>query len=70
MKKIFSLNNGYTLIELLAVMIILVSAGVVVTSIMVSTLRGGNKSTTTNDKAKWAVCNIPDVKNDNFCKRI
>lgn len=49
MKKIFSLNKGYTLIELLAVMIILVSAGVVVTSIMVSTLRGGNKSTTTND---------------------
>lgn len=40
---------GYTLIELLAVMIILVTVGVIMTSILVIALRGGNKSNTTND---------------------
>lgn len=40
---------GYTLIELLAVMIILVTVGVIMTSILIIALRGGNKSNTTND---------------------
>jgi prepilin-type N-terminal cleavage/methylation domain-containing protein len=43
------LQAGYTLIELLAVMIILVAVGTIITSILVSTLRSGDKSTTTND---------------------
>jgi prepilin-type N-terminal cleavage/methylation domain-containing protein len=43
------LQSGYTLIELLAVMIILVAVGTIITSILVSTLRSGDKSTTTND---------------------
>jgi type II secretory pathway pseudopilin PulG len=49
MKKIKNSNNGYTLIELLAVMIILIAVGTIIASIFVSALRGGNKSTTTND---------------------
>ena len=48
MKIIFN-NKGYTLIELLAVIIVMVSVGTVITSIMVSALRGGNKSQTTNE---------------------
>lgn len=43
------LQAGYTLIELLTVMIILVAVGTIITSILVSTLRSGDKSTTTND---------------------
>lgn len=42
-------DAGYTLVELLAVLIILVSVGVVITAILVTSLRGGNKSNTTND---------------------
>lgn len=43
------IQAGFTLIELLAVMIILVVVGTIITSILVSTLRSGDKSTTTND---------------------
>jgi prepilin-type N-terminal cleavage/methylation domain-containing protein len=39
---------GYTLIELLTVMVILVTVGMIITSILVSTLRSGDKSSTTN----------------------
>jgi type II secretory pathway pseudopilin PulG len=39
-------KNGYTLIELLAVIIILVAVGSIVTSILTSVLRASNKSTT------------------------
>jgi prepilin-type N-terminal cleavage/methylation domain-containing protein len=42
-------DKGYTLVELLAVMVILVAVGMIITSIMVSSLRGGGKSLTTND---------------------
>jgi type II secretory pathway pseudopilin PulG len=49
MRKIKNSNSGYTLIELLAVMIVLTTVGVIIASIFVSALRGGNKSTTTND---------------------
>lgn len=42
------LQSGYTLIELLTVMVVLVVVGMIITSILVSTLRSGNKSTTTN----------------------
>ena len=47
--KIVNCQKGYTLVELLAVLIILVSVGVVITAILVTSLRGGNKSNTTND---------------------
>lgn len=48
--KFLILNNkGYTLIELLAVIIILVSVGTIITAILVTSLRGGNKSNTTNE---------------------
>lgn len=47
--KIKNSQKGYTLVELLAVLIILVSVGVVITAILVTSLRGGNKSNTTND---------------------
>jgi type II secretory pathway pseudopilin PulG len=43
------LQAGFTLIELLAVMIILMAVGTIITSILVSSLRSGNKSTTIND---------------------
>lgn len=39
-------EKGYTLIELLAVMIIMVTVGVIVAAILVSSLRGGNKANT------------------------
>lgn len=48
MKKLFN-NKGYTLIELLTVIIILTSVGAIIASIFVSALRGGNKSNTTNE---------------------
>jgi type II secretory pathway pseudopilin PulG len=49
MRKIENSAHGYTLIELLAVMLILIALGTIIASIFVSSLRGGNKSTTTND---------------------
>jgi prepilin-type N-terminal cleavage/methylation domain-containing protein len=48
-KKIKNSQKGYTLIELLAVIIILVTVGAIITSILVTSLRGGNKSNTVND---------------------
>jgi prepilin-type N-terminal cleavage/methylation domain-containing protein len=39
-------QNGYTLVELLAVIIILVTVGGIITSILTAVLRSGNKSTT------------------------
>jgi|SRR3989344_3429504 len=47
--SIFNSNKGYTLIELLAVIIILVAVGTIITSILVSSLRGGNRSNTVNE---------------------
>lgn len=47
--RIKNTQKGYTLVELLAVMFILISVGVVITAILVTSLRGGNKSNTTND---------------------
>lgn len=49
--KIKKLNgqNGYTLIELLAVMIIIIAVGTIITNIIVSSLRGSNKSTSVNE---------------------
>lgn len=51
MKKVFNLLNpkGYTLIELLAVVLILTTVGGVVTAIVATSLRGGNRSTTVNE---------------------
>jgi len=49
MRKFKNSVNGYTLIELLAVMLILIVIGTIIASIFVSSLRGSNKSTTTND---------------------
>jgi len=48
MKKLFN-DKGYTLIELLAVIIIMVTVGMIILSILVSALRGGNRSQTTNE---------------------
>lgn len=49
-KKVINYSQkGYTLIELLAVIIILVTVGIIITSILVTSLRGGNKSNTIND---------------------
>lgn len=45
MKKIN--NKGYTLIELLAVIIVMVTVGSIITSILVSALRGENKTNAT-----------------------
>lgn len=39
-------QNGYTLIELLAVMIIMITVGFIVAAILVSALRGGSKTNT------------------------
>lgn len=47
--KVKNSQSGYTLIELLAVIIILVTVGGLITSILVTSLRGGNKSNTTNE---------------------
>ena len=44
-KKIF--KNGYTLIELLAVMIVLIVIGTIISSILTSVLRAGSKSLAT-----------------------
>ena len=48
MKKIFN-DKGFTLIELLAVIVIMVVVGMIIISILVSALRGGNRSQTTNE---------------------
>ena len=48
-KKFFNSNDGYTLVELLAVIIVLVVVGGIVISILVSSLRGSNRSTSVND---------------------
>lgn len=42
-------QSGYTIIELLAVIVILVSVGTIITSILVSTLRNGGRSNTVNE---------------------
>ncbi len=42
-------KKGYTLIELLAVIIILVTVGTIIISILTSTMRAGNKSATTEN---------------------
>lgn len=42
-------SKGYTLIELLIVMIILVTVGLIVATILVSALRGTNKATTVDN---------------------
>nr|MBI5456077.1 type II secretion system protein [Candidatus Levybacteria bacterium] len=47
--RIKNSEKGYTLVELLAVMIILISVGAVMIAILVTSLRGGNKSNTTNE---------------------
>lgn len=51
MRKIYNSINprGYTLIELLAVVLILTTVGGIVTSIVATSLRGGNRSTTVNE---------------------
>ncbi len=51
MKKNLLANRirGYTLIELLAVMVVMIATGTIITSILVTTLRGGNKGNTTNN---------------------
>ncbi len=45
-KKIKINEKGFTLVELLAAIIVLVSVGTIITSIVVSTLRGTNKTNT------------------------
>ncbi len=49
MKKIFKNNNGYTLVELLAAMILLVTVGSIMAGIIVVSLRGSKRSTNVND---------------------
>ena len=43
-KKYFNYHKGYTLIELLAVMAILITVGTIIAGIIVSSLRGSNRS--------------------------
>ena len=43
-KRIFNSKSGYTLVELLAVMAIIIVVGTIMTGILISSLRGGNKS--------------------------
>jgi prepilin-type N-terminal cleavage/methylation domain-containing protein len=47
--KILNNQKGYTLVELLIVMFILGTVGTIALSIFVTSLRGGNKSTSVND---------------------
>ena len=42
-------QKGYTLVELLAVIFILVAVGGLITAILVTSLRGSNRATTVND---------------------
>lgn len=46
MIKILNSKKGYTLIELLIVMVVLVTVGIIVAAIIVSSLRGTNKAKT------------------------
>jgi prepilin-type N-terminal cleavage/methylation domain-containing protein len=48
MKEFFN-QKGYTLIELLAVVLILTTVGGIVTAIVATSLQGGNRSTTVNE---------------------
>lgn len=43
------IQRGYTLIELLAVMTIMITVGFIITAILVSSLRGSSKATTVNE---------------------
>ena len=47
MKKIN--NKGYTIVELLAVVIIMMTTGTIILSILIVSLRGGNKGNTINE---------------------
>lgn len=42
-------QKGYTLIELLAVIVVVVTVGTIIAGIIVNSLRGGNRSTNVND---------------------
>lgn len=44
-----NLEEGFTLVELLAVMVVMVAVGIIVSSILVSSLRGTNKTSVIND---------------------
>ncbi|MCL4354625.1 type II secretion system GspH family protein [Patescibacteria group bacterium] len=48
-KKIKNLQRGYTLIELLAVMVVMTAVGIIVSAILVSSLRGTTKTTVLNN---------------------
>ncbi len=47
--KLKNNQKGYTIIELLAVLVVMVSVGVVITSVLFTSLRGTGKSTITNE---------------------
>lgn len=49
MKKILNNKKGYTLVELLAAMILLITVGSIMAGIIVISLRGSNRSTNVND---------------------
>ncbi|KKP80953.1 MAG: hypothetical protein UR81_C0011G0013 [Candidatus Levybacteria bacterium GW2011_GWB1_35_5] len=49
MKNIFNENRGYTLVELLVAMILLITVGSIMAAIIVISLRGSNRSTNVND---------------------
>jgi len=52
MKKIIGflkLNDGYTLVELLTVVVVVVVVGMIIATILVSSLRGSNKTIVIND---------------------
>ena len=42
-------NKGYTLVELLAVIVVMVVVGMIIATIIVSSLRGGNKTSAINE---------------------
>ena len=47
--RILKFNSGYTLVELLTVIVVVVVVGMIVATILVSSLRGSNKTTVIND---------------------
>lgn len=49
MRKILDNKKGYTLVELLAAMILLITVGSIMAGIIVVSLRGSNRSTNVND---------------------
>lgn len=51
MKKYFKddANKGYTLVELLTVVVVMIVIGLIITSIIVSSLRGGSKTSAINE---------------------